>query len=110
MKPTDRAYMAAFLDGEGSIIFLKREDGTVKGFRLQITNTFRPALEWCIQVSGLGAVLNVKSKAGRQQPHHRACWAWAVYGVKAASVLKQLLPYMKIKRERALAALEIVRP
>ena len=109
MKPTDRAYLAAMVDGEGSIILLKRPSGDVKSFRLQVTNTYIPVLEWCKTVTGLGAY-QVKSKAGRQQAHHLACGAWAVYGVKAASVLRQILPYMQIKRERALAALEIVKP
>lgn len=109
MKPTDRAYLAALVDGEGSIILMKRPNGEVKSFRLQVTNTYIPVLDWCKRVTGIGDY-QVKSKAGRQQAHHLACGAWAVYGVKAASVLRQILPYLQIKRERALVALEVVKP
>lgn len=109
MKPTDRAYLAALVDGEGSIIFMKRPDGSIKSFRLQVTNTYVPVLEWCQVVTKLGSY-QVKSKAGRQEAHHLACGAWAVYGVKAASVLKQILPYMQIKREKAVQALQVIQP
>jgi len=108
LSPTDAAYLAAFIDGEGSIIALKRLDGSVKSFRIMISNTYKPALDWCQLVTGLGSV-NQRTLATKS-PNHKACYSWEAYGVKAASVLTQIIPFMQIKKEKAQAALEIMRP
>lgn len=108
MSRTDAAYLAALLDGEGSIIALKRPDGTVKSYRVHIANTYFPVLEWCKKVTGLGRVDAVNPQ--KRAAHHLSCGAWKVHGVKAASVLRQLLPYMQIKKAKALVAIEAMNP
>lgn len=110
-------YLAGLLDGEGSIVALHRADGSVKSHRLHITNTHQGVLNWCATTTGIGKVhLQTRPQRSldplRADAHlsYRNCFAWAIYGVKAASVLKQILPYLQIKRDKALAALEVVRP
>jgi hypothetical protein len=117
LTPGQAGYLAGLLDGEGSIIAMKRNDGTVKSYRMHIANTHQGVLQWCQQTTGLGTVhLQTKPKFSldpkRPNAHltYKTCWSWATYGVKAASVLKQLLPYLQIKRDRAVQAMEAVKP
>lgn len=108
LSPTEAAYLAAMVDGEGSVVLLKRPDGSVKSYRLVVGNTYVPMLQWCQRVTGIGSV-NRRTLASKS-PNHKACWSWEAYGVKAGSVLRQIIPFMQEKRERAVAALEVVRP
>lgn len=102
-------YLAGLVDGEGSIIALKRRDGSVKSYRLQVTNTCIPVLQWCLHVTGIGT-LQSKSTQHNALPHYLPCGTWMAYGVKAASVIRRILPYLIIKREKAKALLEVVKP
>lgn len=103
----DLGYLAGLIDGEGSIIAMKRKDGRVKSYRLQVTNTHVGALEWCRQVTGLGTI---QVKTNGAAPHYKPCGSWMVYGTKAVSVLVQVLPALLIKREKALIAIEVLQP
>lgn len=107
LKPTDAAYLAGLLDGEGSVVALKRLDGSVKSYRIHVSNTHLPAVEWCKAVTGLGRI-DVYQRKGK--PTYLPIGVWKVHGVKAASVLRRLLPYLKIKREKAQRAVEHLRP
>lgn len=75
---------------------MKRADGTTKSFRVLVTNTYVPMLEWCKRVTGIGSVLLKASNPG-----FKNCYSWETYGVKAASVLKYTIPYMQIKQKKA---------
>lgn len=116
LYPAAAGYLAGLLDGEGSIVAQKRPDGTVKSYRLTIANTHVGVLHWCKALTGLGRVY-VQTKPTRsldpKRPNahltYKVCWVWAVSGVKAVSILKQLLPYLQIKRDRAVTAVEALR-
>ena len=117
LSPGQAGYLAGLLDGEGSIIALKRVDGSVKSYRLQIVNTHQGVLGWCVHVTGIGVVhhqttpkFSLDTKRPNAHLTYKPCFAWAVYGVKAASVLRRILPYLHIKRDRAEVALEAMRP
>ena len=117
LSPGQAGYLAGLLDGEGSIIALKRADGTVKSYRMHIANTHRGVLDWCVQVTGIGTIHHQTTPKYSLDPKrpaahlmYKPCFSWAVYGVKAASVLRRILPYLHIKRDRAVVALEAMRP
>lgn len=95
MSPTDAAYVAGLLDGEGTI--------TVPGgARLQITPivtivmTDRALIEWVRDT--VGGRVRTQPKAER---HHRSIWQWTVYGDQAVAVLAQIQPYLRLKLHQA---------
>ena len=102
LSPTDAAYMAGLVDGEGSLSIRTRTVGSLV-LQLSITNTCREVLEWCRDVTGIGAVVKSSPDATRR----RQCWYWSTPCGSAATVLRQIRPYMKIKVEQADIAIEL---
>lgn len=106
----DLAYIAGLFDGEGSIAIRRRavnpNTGTY-GHHLQvvITNTDLEVLEWVQSV--LGSYLVTSRQKRREE--WAATYAWGASTVQAASVLSTLLPFLRIKREPALVAIEFQR-
>ena len=96
------AYIAGFVDGEGSIGFNKvscphgRRKYSYAG-RLIIVNTDREVLEWMIAVVGFGSIQT------RHHPNHN--WkttyqlTWGARQLRA--VLPLLMPYLKVRRRQA---------
>lgn len=112
-------YLAGLLDGEGSIVPLKRTDGTIKSYRLHIVNTYLPVVHWCKEITGLGTTterhtvppkISLNPRDPEAWRRYKTVGSWSCYGVKAASVLRRLLPYLQIKKEKAQAALKVMHP
>lgn len=92
------AYAAGFFDGEGSIAI--RREG--QRYRLEVTasNTAKDVLDQ------FAVAYNGKVRAIRcTQPHHKQVYQWRVYAKQAGDFLEDVLPYLVVKRERALLAL-----
>lgn len=100
MTPTEAAYIAGFLDGEGTICLErnKRPDGFYSyGFRISFKNTNLGVLEWIKEKIGGGGI-------SADNRNHKV-WATA-YSLKIPSSLSvetalTLLPYLVIKRQQA---------
>jgi hypothetical protein len=101
------AYTAGLFDGEGSIVIGcgKRADRRAPQYWLQvgITNTHRETIDWLLATFGGHISDNSHAPSRRKQ---RPCWAWRVMSNEAAAFLESLLPYLRIKNEQALIALE----
>lgn len=103
----DIAHIAGFFDGEGSVRVTTREsrEKGEKGFPLyamtaSIGNSDYPILLQCQSLfSGNLAPMRVAST-------RKPIWMWRVGSNKAQDFLKTILPYLKIKREQALLAIE----
>lgn len=104
MEPTDAAYLAGIVDGEGSIVRIKKQNGR-DVWRLVVVNTDLDLLNWCRETTGCGAV-TVKALAGER---NKASWTWQCYADNTCRVLEQLRPYLKIKAWRADDALAELR-
>lgn len=108
MTVAQAAYLAGLVDGEGSIIAVKRTNGGRHTWRLQVANTQTVLLDWCIEATGVGSIVTTRRKSDKHQDGH---W-WQCYSWNAYDVLRQIAPYMIIKRELALrmmAELDAVR-
>jgi len=91
LSPTDAAYLAGLMDGEGSIVAaMKREKRTT--WRIQVSNTDFALLQWCMDAAGCGSIVHHK--------HNNHKWAesgwWQCYSWNARDIMMQILPYMKI--------------
>jgi hypothetical protein len=107
MDQTLLAYTAGLFDGEGSIVIGigKNADGRPSKYWLQvgITNTNRKIIDWLIGTFGGHVSDNSHAPSRRKQ---RPCWAWRVMSNQAAAFLREILPYLRIKRESASIALK----
>jgi len=96
----DAAYIAGFLDGEGSIFLTSRKNKA--SLRISATNTDKNVLDWIIEKIGVGVV-----HAGRKESDkNRKTWMFILNGEAAETLLKQLLPYLIVKKEQAQLAIE----
>ena len=109
VKDLECAYLAGILDGEGEIgIHKMTERKSTKGYRhrleIAITNTCKHILEF-VQLR-YGGNLHVKQ---RYSEKHRVCYRWRVEGQTAIAFLKDIYPYLRIKRMQADIAFEFVK-
>ena len=103
--PTDleKAYLAGIIDGEGCIMI----DGQfLSTIRVQVSNTNATLIHFLEEVYG-GAVQCVNPKATYKCGVRKPLFQWRVTTSKAERVLKDVLPYLKIKRDHALTALKL---
>lgn len=101
LSATDAAYLAGILDGEGSIsISCCTRRGRLKTeITVGIANNCGPLLDWIAEVTGVGGLY--RAKRGHL---HRS--AWNLAGFQASVFLKQLIPYLRIKKEQAALAVQ----
>lgn len=98
LLPLDASYLAGFWDGEGS--FILHGTGSTSGaiaFRVVAVASKPQVIEWIAQVTGIGRVQTWDAKNPKWAPR----WTWTVNGDGAESFTRQLLPYLKLKREQA---------
>lgn len=100
LLPTDAAYIAGFLDGEGSVMLTWRLDTVAMS--VVATNTNKGILDWIVEITGVGAVNNHRAEDERVA----ATFMWKCSSEAAETLLRQLQPYMKVKAEQAALAIE----
>lgn len=104
-SPTDLAYIAAMIDGEGFVSMTKN------GYYLVgIANTYKPLIDW---LATFGGYVSIGTQAGRKmggvmngKPAPRPIYSWRVGGRRDVhALLAAVSPYMRIKKQKALDAL-----
>jgi hypothetical protein len=100
MADLDAAYLAGFIDGEGSIMIVPRF--TTFSTTLQASNTNRNVLDWIASTTGVGGVFAGRKASGP----NRATWQWICHGDGAETVLRQIRPHIKVKAEQADLAID----
>ncbi len=99
MSQLDQAYLAGFFDGEGCVgVYGKGgRSGKYRNWVLTISNTHRPTLKYCQKLTGVGSVVEKKTKL----LHHKKQWVWNVKSQRnIVSILTQMLPFLKIKKKK----------
>lgn len=96
------AYLAGFLDGEGSIEIHPQECGT----RIRIANTFKPVLDGFHARLGIGRVEKYHRPAGK---NFQPLFAFSVSNAHdCRTVLTLTRPFLHVKAERADYALAVI--
>ena len=103
LPPTVAAYIAGFLDGEGSIILYRRRDAVA--MRVSFSNCDLSVLRWLVAQTGIGSVVSKPVYSD----HHRQSLFAQINSSAAASLLEQVLPYLQIKHAQAQLAIEFQR-
>lgn len=94
----DLKYVAGLFDGEGYVYIFKKVRGNSTGYYLSagITMCHRPILE--ILHQQFGGHLN-GSRAELLNPNHRTQFLWGLANKQAASFIKEIQPYVIIKKD-----------
>lgn len=105
MSPTTAAYIAGFLDGEGCILFVRRDNGMGASLRVTFAQSEKgiEVFEWMKEVTGIKSQIIFKKRTSEK---HATALTLACHGKTAESLLRQVLPYLVIKRTQAALALE----
>lgn len=100
MHPTDAAYVAGILDGEGYLAFLSA--GPNRGRRrpqIEVSSIDKELIEHLHATCG-GYMPKPLERGGNRKTEYR----WRVNGLQARDLAKEVAPFMRIhrKRERAI--------
>jgi hypothetical protein len=100
-------YLAGFFDGEGGVAIKKYQSAKYPyGYYeiyVYVANTNRESVQMWRDYFGFGSVVQQRDS----NPRARPCYRWDTGARQAREVLHKLLPYLHIKRERALIALQV---
>lgn len=105
------AYLAAIVDGEGSVFTRKMNTERFPRPFVSVANTSDELAtlltEWVGGGVRMRPVALCEQGCSQEHPHvRRRGWQWDVQGERAAILLANLLPYMVIKHARAEQALD----
>ena len=93
---TDIAYVAAFIDADGSYTAQVDKNGYVHTM-INVVNTNYEVLEYIQSIIGAGYIRDRK----KQKPHHRQTWMYYIRGSKKTiPILNRILKYAIVKRKR----------
>jgi len=97
----DAVYLAGFWDADGSFIIHGRADRSHSiSFRAQVTGTKEVVIQWIKDVTGVGS-LHRHTPPDPKRDRHATSWSWWANGDAGESFAKQLIPYLKLKKEQA---------
>lgn len=107
-RPPSLEYIAGFFDGEGSVGYYTKPQ---RQLVVNIAQSDRAILQDIARGLGIDAqpIRNTPGpeiRNGDKVYKRKPSWHLQLYGDRAAAVLEALLPHLRLKRERALAALD----
>lgn len=110
MSPTEAAYFAGFVDGEGTIgVYRARRKENRLGYRYQpalsIASTSYPALETLQRMCGNG---RITQQTKPPVDHHKTGYRLQFSSNQIRLILPQLLPFLVIKKQQAEYVLEFL--
>lgn len=100
MTEVEKAYIAGFVDGDGSIGLRKchSERGYIDTLvRLRVTQASKEILDWIGLTTGAGTV----RQWARCSNRHRSRFEWYCSGRKALAVIREIYPYLLVKKLQA---------
>ena len=102
LKETDLAYIAGIVDGEGSISI--QQNGKHQIAHLTISNTNLEVLKWIQNKFEEGTIYK-----RTLYPNRKQCYVWQTGAHKVIYlILIKLLPYLKIKRNKAIETISFI--
>jgi hypothetical protein len=107
MTELEKAWLAGIIDGEGSIFVMKqkRKDrirDTNYILRISVQSTDPYMAHECRKIAGGPVIYEQHEK----RPNMSNTLKWELSGKKAANVLQEILPYMRVKHAQAALAVD----
>ena len=110
LSETDKAYIAGFIDGEGSISIKRRnpksEHPEAWQLIIQISSLDKNVLKYISEKTGQGKIQKIKLSKYKGRENQRDIYKISINSRKAANLLKEIYPYLKIKHKQAKIAIE----
>jgi hypothetical protein len=94
LSSADAQYLAQFFEGEGSAFVTVNGTSKTLLWTDEVPNTDVGVLRWLCEVTGLGSVV----RRAPVKPAESPVYQWRCYGENAVGLLRQLYPYLQIKR------------
>ena len=101
MEDASLGWMAGVMDGEGTMCIHVIERSSRARLFVSVSNTDYRMISELRRLTGLGSIRR-EERSERQ----RARWIWRTAGQKAAAFLEMILPYLRVKKEQAIIALQ----
>lgn len=99
MERSDLIYLAGIFDGEGNIDIAHSKPSSTRREQYSLNVAFQQKLplipNYLVSLFG-GSIYRPRSRA----------YFWHIHGAKAASFLRELLPYLRLKKHEAEVALK----
>jgi hypothetical protein len=110
------AYLAGFIDADGSITIVNAKYKDKKGitriqYRIKLSahNCKIQPIQVLQKEFGGGKLRNTRRGKIKLHPNWRSCYEWIITNHMAANAIKSMLPYLIVKKEQALLCLEMDR-
>lgn len=101
MKKVDLAYIAGLFDGEGCITYTRKGKAGM-GLLVTLGQTEEYLIRW-LQIAYSGSVYIRKPPV--LFPNAKMLYVWRLFGRQASNFLKDIVPYLKVKKPQAELAL-----
>jgi hypothetical protein len=102
-REVDRVWLAAIMDGEGSIsgtYHVRKDDGSTRtDVRMHVTNSDRRLLDECERIFPLGKTEFSEHRTGHLGK--RDVWRWIPSGDSRSELLREIYPYLISKKDQA---------
>ena len=103
LKPTEAAYIAGIIDGEGTVTLSVKQKGGTRHLAVTVSGTELSLIKYLPRVIGAGRITNKKV----YKLNHAQAYTYAIYSRQAIDLLIQVLPYLQTyKAKRAAFALD----
>lgn len=107
---TEKSYLAGIIDGEGCIMVIHHKPSSKSGhrweywtLRVSVCNTNKLLIDWILERCGGNFQISVsKIKT------YKDTYTWRVDSKRAKPILELILPYLILKKDQALLALEMI--
>jgi len=101
-RMTRLAYVAGVMDGDGSFSLLKRNSSPYPYYypAMQLSHTNKEFVYYFKDEFG-GSVSHRKSYIGKDGGKRKESWRWVLEKKQSEGFLKEILPYLQLKKERA---------
>jgi hypothetical protein len=96
LLPTEAAYIAALIDGEGTITLTRPHRNSNRQLAITISSTERCLLDFVIGCTNVGKITNKR----KSQQHHKSSFVYALHNRQALQLLAQIQPYLKSYKAR----------
>lgn len=96
LSPTDAAYIAGLVDGEGTISLSRRHRDDERQLVLSISNTERPVLDFVLKTVGAGKITRKRTYSEQHSPG----LTYAINNRQALDLLHQIAPYLRTHKAR----------
>ena len=104
-KIKNLAYIAGFIDGEGCIGLSSRRKGSKRHYiYLRVANTNRKVLDYMKKYFQVGSIQVANTTWKR--PNNKVAYYYQVVCRKAVTILKLLIPFLKLKQKQAKLAIK----